>query len=352
MKKKLNFLLDYDDVLVKCNDTAIKRLNSEYGTEYTIYDIKKWGPMGNRLDERLKYYSDPDFIASLPLMEGAREFVQELSEIGDVFIMTSVESICASARITHILENFPEIPASNILIGGRKDMINADMALDDGIHNLENSNAAYPVLFQRPWNYGKNGILSVSGYKEFLQLAHIIGNFSKKEGLPELVSIIGPVGSGKKEIANNLIDSGIFKRVATYTTKKDATSYHIISRDDFTYRKESGFFFETSIYMGEFFGTRYDDIIAVIDEGKIPVMILDINGAMAIQSKFNTLNVFAKTSKEDCIREILSRNFPIDEAVQKITSLDLELHNEELCDLSISKDEIGKIISLYEKETK
>lgn len=353
MKKKLKIILDYDDVLVDCNAYAIERLNKEIGSKYTLYDITAWGLLHSDIDKRLAYYSDPEFIRNIPLMEGAVEFVKALMEISELFIMTSVEPSCAGARVEHIMENFPDIMPSNILIGNRKDMMNADICLDDGFHNLENSNVTYPVLFQRPWNFGKNGVLSVNGYDEFVQLVHVIYNLiEKKTDNIELVSIIGPTGAGKKDIADALTASGLFKRVLTYTTKSNGKDdYHVLSFEDFTYRKENGFFFETSIYMGEFFGTRHEDILNVIKEGKIPFMILDINGAMAMQSKFKTLNVFIKTEKENCIREILKRNLPMDEAVQKITSLDLELRNEELCDLSISIEETDKIIDIIKNKS-
>lgn len=335
MRKKMKVILDYDDTLVECNEAALRRLNAELGTSYTLYDIKVWGVMNSDIDKRLKYYSDPEFMASLPLMEGAREFVEELQKRAEVFIMTSVESVCAAVRIAHIIQNFPTINPSNIIIGGRKDLVQADMILDDGHHNLENSNVAYPVLFQKPWNFGKTGVLSVNGYGEFLQLVDIIQNSQQKDKRhANVISLIGPTGAGKKELADKLVETGLFKRVKTYTTKDDSAEYNVLSFNDFTNRKDHGFFTETSIYMGEFFGMRKEDIDAIIAEGKKALVIVDINGAMSIQQHFNALNVFVKSKKEDCIKAILQRNFPIDESVQRITSLDYELRNEELCDVT------------------
>ena len=62
---------------------------------------------------------------------------------------------------------------SNILIGARKDLLNADMMLDDAPQNLDGANTRYPVLFRQPWNYGKTGLLSVSTYAEFLTLVSL-----------------------------------------------------------------------------------------------------------------------------------------------------------------------------------
>ena len=165
MKKRLKIVLDCDDVLYECNNEGIKKLNEKYGSEYKLSDIKEWGLTGTLLDKRLEFYDDPKFIRDLPLIEGAKDFVRKLSEKAELFICTAVQPNCASERLASIIENFPEIKVSNIMIGGRKDMISADMMLDDCILNLEKANVTYPVLMQRPWNANGNaGILSVNGY--------------------------------------------------------------------------------------------------------------------------------------------------------------------------------------------
>lgn len=345
MVKPLDVVLDYDDVLVDCNGSAIERLNKEHHTNYTIYDIKSWGSINPELDKRLAYYSDPEFMASLPLLPGAREFVNALSKEARVSIMTSVAPLCAGVRVDHIIRNFPEINPSNIIIGGRKDLIRPDIILDDGHHNLENSNALYPVMYQRPWNYGKTGILSVNGYDAFLQLVHTIKNTQQKDATKaEVVSLIGPTGVGKKKLADALVETGKFERVKTYSTKEDYAHYNVLSFDEFTRREKSGFFTETSSYMGQFFGMCVNDIQHIIEKGLKPIMIVDINGAMAIQSTFNALNVFVKDEKEECIKAILTRQMNVDETVQRIASLDLELRNEEFCDITVDCNNYKKII--------
>ena len=65
-----------------------------------------------------------------------------------------------SARAERLIKDFPEIPAENIIMGTRKDVISLDIMLDDGAHNILNSRAAYPVLFRKPWNEGLSGLLS------------------------------------------------------------------------------------------------------------------------------------------------------------------------------------------------
>lgn len=344
MRTRFRVILDCDDVLFDCNNTGVQCVNKKYGTNYTIYDIRNWGLMGEIIDERLEYCSDPKFIASLPPYLGAKEFVRKLSKKAEIFIMTNVHPSCAAVRFEAIVKNFPEINPSNIIIGGRKDLISADMMLDDAYHNLENSLVTYPVLFQRPWNYGKAGVLSVNGYDEFLQLVDIIKNSETEEVTDvQVVSLVGPSGANKKALAEKLLETGKFERVKTYTTKSDP-AYYVLSVEEFTKRKENGFFSEVSVYANEFYGIRMDDITTIINSGKIPLTILDINGAVSLRQHFKALNVFVKASKEDCIKSILERNLSTDEAVQRIASLDIEFKNEEFCDMTVANLQYMQIL--------
>ena len=97
-----------------------------------IEDIKTWGGAERHGDERVALYSDPDFVSTQPITPGAQEFVKKLSEIADVFFITAVPAPVMSARAERLLKDFPEIPARNIMMGTRKDVISLDIMLDDG----------------------------------------------------------------------------------------------------------------------------------------------------------------------------------------------------------------------------
>ena len=93
MKKyKLRIGLDVDDVLYDCNSYALSWLNKEEGYDppLTIHDIRSWGVGKSPVDGRLKYFNDPDFVRSQPMLPGAAEFVRKLTEVADVFFVTAV----------------------------------------------------------------------------------------------------------------------------------------------------------------------------------------------------------------------------------------------------------------------
>ena len=179
MKKyRIRVGLDVDDTLYECNSYAVSIINERHPDEepLKLEDITNWGGIGRHVEERIALYADPEFVRTQPVTEGAAEFVKKLSEIADVFFITAVPAPCMSARAERLIQDFPEIPAENIILGRRKDIISLDIMLDDGAHNISSSRAAYPVLFRKPWNANLSGLLSVNSYDDFLHFCEMVSN--------------------------------------------------------------------------------------------------------------------------------------------------------------------------------
>lgn len=80
-----------------------------------------------------------------------------------------------------------------------------------------------------------------------------------------LIIISGPSGVGKTSIAQLLVDALKpflpIEKIITYTTRKqrnneqDGVDYHFISPEVFIEKKKQNFFFETTQYNGNFYGT-------------------------------------------------------------------------------------------------
>ena len=151
---RLSTALDIDDLLLECVPYAIRLANEKYKFDppLSIYEVDRWGKLGTRADVIFEFMNDPEFFKNQPAIKGAREFVQKLSQMTEVFVSTAVWPQYMSIRFQRILEQFPEIPSDHILMGSRKDKIDVDILFDDGMHNILNSNAAYPILMRRPWN--------------------------------------------------------------------------------------------------------------------------------------------------------------------------------------------------------
>ena len=347
MRKTFQVVLDCDDVLYCCNEEALQRLNTEEGTSFKMSDLWQWGTFGDARDLRLRYFSDPDFVRSQPLYPGAREFVQKLSRMAEVFICTNVPAVCIGARYDSLLRDIPEIKPENILFGGRKDLLKADMMLDDAVHNLEKSNVTFPVLMQRPWNRSNTGMLSVTGYDEFLELVRTISANPSQPASADSIVLIGPSGSGKTKIADQLEADGKYKRVRTYTTREgaDPARYIVVDEETFSDMCSQGCFLETSAYQGHLYGTVRDQVEKVKAEAKIPVLVMDINGAFAIRKAYNPMIAFVKADIKDCIRHILSEHYPEQETVERIAWLQSEFRNEAFCDVTVTEQDAMTVLT-------
>jgi len=354
-KYRLRVGLDVDDVLYECNAYALSILNERYPDEepMTINEIKGWGEYGRHPKERIALYSDPEFVKNQPILPGAQKFVRELSKFADVFFVTAVPVKCMSARGERLLQDFPEVPPENIIIGTRKDVVSLDILLDDGAHNISNSKAAYPVLLRRPWNMDMSGLLSVNSYGDFLHLCKMIRN-SFTEKLSDLtgggvICLVGPSGSMKNEISHELMKLPKYEKPITSTTrpKRDTemdNAYRFITENEFLKEKDGGKYIETTVYSKYFFGTSADEIVPIIQRGHYAVIPIDICGALTVRNEFrkHALLVFVNRNKNDVVRDIIDRTGDSDDKVRRIMSLDFEYRNAEICDVELKVNNDAK----------
>ena len=345
---RMSTALDVDDLLLECIPYAVKLANEKYKFDppLTIYEFDKWGKLGTRADVVFEFFDDPEFFKNQPVIEGAKEFVHELSKMTEIFISTSIVPKFMGIRAERIIEEFPEIPPEHIYMGSRKDKINVDILFDDGMHNVFNSNAAYPILMRRPWNQSATGMLAVNNYDEFLKLVEVITTgYTKHEGgseLPEIVVLVGPSGSGKNEIAKILLEmSDKFEKLKSYTTS-DKTStdkddwYNYVPKKEFFSMLEGGHLFESTMYAGHGYGSKREDVERIIKDGKIALAAMDICGAMSLKTNFkNVTTVYIKCDKRVLLKSILSKKCSIEDKVNRIISVDDERRNEEICDHTV-----------------
>lgn len=355
--RKLRVVVDCDDVLVLCNEYALHLMNKRHGTNFTMSEIRSWRE-GPYLKERLELFRDPAFVTAQPLYDGARDFVRQLTKTCEIFIMTSVPAPVVPARVEFILKNFPEIDPGNIIIGGRKDIMDVDIVLDDAIHNLTDSSAAYPVLFRRPWNETETGMLSVTGFGEFLELVATIQDRSlNKVPDPEKVKAIclcGPSGCGKNFLLESLTAKDPrFVHLRSYTDRDirpgdTGREYNFLSKEKFASLQQDGFFCETSCYHGNHYGTSKAEVEAARTLGVIPVLILDINGVLRMKRIFGEgcLSIFVERDFRDCIQSILERGGSPEVNAERIASIPGEMQNRQFCSMSLTSMDADRIIDL------
>lgn len=346
-KFRLSTALDVDDLLMECVPYAIRLANEKYHFDppLTIYEVDRWGTLGTRADVIFEFFKDSEFFRSQPVIKGAKEFVRKLSQMTEVFVSTSIYPEFMSIRAARIMEEFPEIPQDHIYMGSRKDKIDVDILFDDGMHNVSNSNATYPILMRRPWNQHATGMLAVNTYDEFLKLVEVIADSysprlkARIDNEPGIVVLVGPSGSGKTEIAKQLLKkSRKFEKLISYTT--DATVgmegddwYHYISLDAFRQMRDGGEIFESTMYAGHNYGSKKEDIEQILARGHHVLTVMDICGAMVLKTHFpNVTTVYIKQEKQELLRNLLNKPLSLDEKVSRIMALEAEEKNADICD--------------------
>ena len=346
-KYRLSTALDVDDLLMECTSYAIRLANEEYQFDppMTIYEKSRWGRMGTRSDSIYPYFKDPEFYRTQPVYPGAKEFVRRLSQMTEVYICTAVPPEFMGIRAQRIMEEFPEIPADHIYMGSRKDNIHTDILFDDAMHNILNSSAKYPILMRRPWNEDSTGMLAVNNYEEFLKLVEVIADSYSVQSEtatadePSIAVLVGPSGSGKSKIATWLLErSDRYEKLMSYTTS-DPTAveenkwYNYVSLDTFRSMCDSGEMFQSTMYAGHGYGSRKADVESILAQGKRVLTTMDICGAMALKTYFkNVVTIYIKREKRALMANILRKNSSIEDKVNRLTAIEYEQQNAELCD--------------------
>jgi guanylate kinase len=118
----------------------------------------------------------------------------------------------------------------------------------------------------------------------------------------KLIILTAPSGSGKTSITRYLI--GKYPRLsfsisattrAPRGTEKDGIEYHFLSVDDFRTRIDANEFIEWEmVYEGKYYGTLKSELQRIWNEGKVPMLDIDVQGAIHVQQQFagNCLSIF------------------------------------------------------------
>lgn len=327
--------LDWDDVTAPFNSIAIAMANEKYNyeTPLTIEEITSWENTG-RTSVIKEFYQTEELYKKQVVSEKTKKCIRKLMEMADVYFITAVYPQFMGIRAAQILEAFPELPPENIILGNAKNLVRFDIILDDAIHNVLESPAAYPVLMRKPWNWKMTGLLSVNNMSEFVHLVKQIMNAAMHKTyeikVPSVLALVGPSGSGKSRLAQELRQDERFESPLTYCTKA-STKHHYLTEEEFASQN----FFEKTRYAGIQYGTKKEDIRAVLERGHFAVMPLDMCGAIAMKRHFPTAILYIHKDKEYLIRDIIEEDYTTEEKTLRLLSIDAEKRNRAICDYVI-----------------
>lgn len=153
-----------------------------------------------------------------------------------------------------------------------------------------------------------------------------------------LITFVGPSGVGKSEILNQINERfpGLLSRSISTTTRikrpeETEADYHFISEKDFHKMIAAGDFLEYNNYVGNYYGTSFDSVIPLLDEGKKVIKIIEVNGLKAVKDshKMNGLKhvaifIDAPTREERENRIINRGKLPEGEIIARMETGDNE----------------------------
>ena len=156
-KNECTILVDIDDTIEYLCKAWVKWLNKQYGTSVKYEDITEWdiSSFFPTLSKDQVFYPlhQPEFWEFVEPMPDAVEYLKKLIDDGfQLYLCTTTDYRNVKPKYEYIIKRyFPYIDWHHIIVTSNKQMVNADILVDDGIHNLEGGKY-HGILFTAPHN--------------------------------------------------------------------------------------------------------------------------------------------------------------------------------------------------------
>ena len=177
MQKRI--LIDMDEVMADVMPKFLNLYEERFGVRLKKEDY--WGKKLYDLDgakELRDVLYEKGFFADLPVMDHAKEVIQELMGSYEIFIVTSAMEFRNSFEDKYdwLQEHFPFIHWRNFVFCGQKQMIDADYMIDDHVRNIEKFRG-HGLLFTSTHNIHETRFTRVNNWlevREFFKIAEAL----------------------------------------------------------------------------------------------------------------------------------------------------------------------------------
>lgn len=133
----------------------------------------------------------------------------------------------------------------------------------------------------------------------------------------KIIIVTAPSGAGKTSITRHLLrtypDKLLFSISAATRrprgNEQHGVDYYFLSEADFKEKIQHGAFAEWEmVYEGKYYGTLNEELQRIWQEGKIPLLDIDVKGAIHIQQQFpgTTLSLFIEPPTIDELKRRLT----------------------------------------------
>lgn len=148
-----------------------------------------------------------------------------------------------------------------------------------------------------------------------------------KKKYNKIVVVTAPSGSGKTSIVKHLLQKFpqlVFSVSATTraprVNEKDGVDYYFVDEKEFEQKiKEKQFLEWEMVYHGKYYGTLKSEISRLWSLGKVPVLDLDVHGAIHVMQQYpiNTIAIFIQApSLEELRNRLVHRGSETPESLQ------------------------------------
>lgn len=143
----------------------------------------------------------------------------------------------------------------------------------------------------------------------------------------KILVLAGASGVGKTTVADCILcsdpDFSLVRSVTTRAPRGDGRDdeYIYIGREEFYHKIENGRLVEYTEYGDNLYGTPISELERIFNEGKIPLLILDIEGVKSLRAKnfnFSTVAVYIWDSLDVVEKRLFARDLqePTEEKVK------------------------------------
>ncbi|MBS1753166.1 MAG: guanylate kinase [Ferruginibacter sp.] len=131
----------------------------------------------------------------------------------------------------------------------------------------------------------------------------------------KIIIITAPSGAGKTSITRHLMK--VFPKLAFSVSaatrsprgnEQNGVDYHFISTEEFQEKIRHNEFIEWEmVYEGKYYGTLKSEMEKIWSQGKIPVLDIDVKGAIHVQQQFpeSSLSIFIQAPSIDELQKRL-----------------------------------------------
>jgi len=171
----------------------------------------------------------------------------------------------------------------------------------------------------------------------------------------KIIIIAAPSGAGKTSITRYLLQNFPDKLAFSISAatrqprgqEKDGREYYFISPELFRQKIAEDAFIEWEmVYEGKYYGTLRSELQKIWDQGKIPILDIDIKGAINVQKQFpdQSVSLFIEPPSIEELRKRLEfRGTETPESIEaRISKATYELSFKEHFDHIILNDELDK----------